>query len=163
MEDRLSGLRDALTRNNEEMRTLIDGLTEADLAKKCDNGWKVSQLAGHIAGSPSGDIYVAKRLAQGKNASIPGFLGWIIDLSNWWGGRKFGSASKADILAALEDKHNELFAYINTLSEDQLDGRGKVSGAGSNLGELSAYEYLAVQGPQHRSDHAAGIRSAIGA
>jgi len=155
--DRLGDLRDILTNHYEDMRALIGGLRDADLDRKTDNGWSVRLLAGHIAASPTGDIYVLDRLTVDRNATIPKPLAFVLDIMNSVNGRRFRKASKADLLTEQESQYNALFAHVTALSEAQLDGRGSVFG----MGELSAFEYL-MQTPSHGREHAASIRSAIG-
>lgn len=155
--DRLSDLRDILTNHHEDMRALIGGLSEADFDRKTDNGWSVRLLAGHIAASPTGDIYVLDRLTEGRNATLPKPLAFVLNMMNWVNGRKFRKASKADILTELETQHNAMSAYVTALSEEQLDRRGTVFG----LGDVSALEYL-QQTPSHGREHGESIRSAVG-
>lgn len=156
--DRLSAVRDILTAHYEDMRALIGGLSETDLGRKTDNGWSVRLVAGHIAASPGGDIYVLKRLTEGKNATLPKPLAFVVNLMNWQGVRKFRKATTADLLTELETQHNAFFAYVTALSEEQLDRRGTVFG----LGELSAIDYL-KQTPSHGREHGESIRKAVGA
>ncbi len=114
-------------------------------------------VGGHIAQAPGGDVYVAKRLAKGSNATLPGFLAFVLDLSNWWGVRKFAKATRADLLAAWENGHNDLFSFATTLSDDELDRGGTVM----SLGKQTAYSFL-KQSPSHSQEHAEAIRAVIG-
>ncbi len=156
--DRLNDVRDILTSHHEDMRSLIGGLDDADLDRRTENGWSIRMMAGHIAESPKGDIYVLKRLTAGKNATLPKPLAFILDLVNWKDVRKFRRATKPDLLSVLETEHNAIFAYVTALSEEQLDRRGIVFGRG----ELSALEYL-QQTPAHGREHGASIRNAVAA
>lgn len=158
MSERLAGAREALSKNYEEMRTFLSGLTEEQLAATAPNGWTVRRLAGHIATSADGQLFVLGRLRNGKSASFPAFLHPVIDLRNWWTGRPWKNASQADILRKHEEKHNELFAYLNTLSEEDLDKHGPALG----MGDLSIIEFL-HRSSEHEWEHAAEIRQAIGA
>ena len=130
MSERLAEVRDILSRNYEEMHALIGGLADGDLDRTTANGWSVREMAGHIANSPNGDIFVMRRLRAGKSASFPSFLRWVVNIMNFQTKRKHSKASKADLLAEHEAKHNELFAYINTLSDEDLDRRGSVLSMG---------------------------------
>ena len=55
-------------------------------------------------------------------------------------------------------EHNELFAYLNTLTEEELDKRGPAL----SMGELSVIEFL-HRSSEHEHEHAAEIKQAIGA
>lgn len=156
MGQRTEELRDVITRNYEDIRTLFGRMSEADMSKKTDTGWPVRALAGHIAESPGSDTYVAKRLSAGKNATLPGFLSFVIDLGNWWSIRKYGKATKADLLGAWENAQNQFFAYVTELTDEQLDRAGTVMG----LGQRTAYEYLKGS-PSHSQEHAESIRNVI--
>ena len=158
MGQRTEGLRDMISKNYDDIRSLFERLSEADLDKNTDNGWTVRKLAGHIAGAPGGAIYITKRLAAGKSATVPGFLAFALSLRNWLGVRRFSKATKADLLRAWESGHNELFAFMTTLTDEQLDKGGTVMG----MGEHTAYSFLAKGVAQHAQEHANDIRKAIG-
>ncbi len=158
MSERLAEARDILTRNYEDMHALIAGLRDEDMDKVTANGWPVRQVAGHVATSVDGQLFVLGRLRSGKSASLPAFLMPLVDVRNWLRGRKFKSASRDDILAIHEEKHNELFATMNTLTEEELDKRGPAL----SMGDLSVIEYLR-RSPEHEQEHAGDIRKAIGA
>lgn len=156
---RLDEIRQILTIAYERNRASMAALRDLEMEKRVDNGWTVRQMAGHIAGSPSGDTYVVKRLRQGKSASGPGFIiRPVINASNWWRARTFKGASKAEILGEYEKSHNDFFALVNTLEDDELDNAGTVFG----IGRLSTYEYL-VRSPSHAEAHFASIRETIDA
>ena len=94
MSDRLTELRDGLASDYEETRALLQRLGDETLKRKAPNGWSVGELAGHIAASPAGIAFVVDRLRKGNNATLPGPLTFLLDLSNWWEKRKFSSTSK---------------------------------------------------------------------
>lgn len=157
MPDRLPELREIVTRDYEETRSLIEALPADSLARKTENGWTVSQLAGHVANSARGAIFVIGRLRNGRNATVPGPLSFIIDLMNWNQGRKFKAAEKSQLLSAAEQSHSELVSLINGLSEEDLDRGGEVL----SLGKLTMYEYLRSCG-DHAREHAADLRRSAG-
>jgi hypothetical protein len=157
MGDRLAEIRDVATRDYDEVRELIERLGEDTLDRKTANGWTVRRLAGHVASSPKGHIFVIGRLRKGGSASIPAPLSFLIDLRNWWEGRGFTSASKEQLLQAAESCYNDYIAAINGLSEEELDRGGDVL----RLGRMTMYEYLMKSG-DHGREHAADIRKTIG-
>jgi hypothetical protein len=157
MADRLAEIRDVVTRDYEEVRALIARLGEDTLARRTSNGWTASQLAGHIAGSPNGHVFVISRLRNGRSAAFPKPLGFMVNLLNWWTARRFRSAAKTALLQAAEDNYNRLIATINGISEDELDRGGDVL----SLGKMTMYEYL-VRSGDHGREHAAELRKAAG-
>jgi hypothetical protein len=158
MGDRIVELRDILSGTYEESRVLLSRLSETDLPKATENGWSVGQMAGHIARSPAGSTYVVRRLRQGKSATVPGVLSFLINVRNFLGTRKFKRATKRDLLGELERSHNELFAMVTELSDEELDRQGTVFG----IGRLSTYEFL-KRSPVHPHEHGEELMRAIGA
>ena len=158
MTDRLAELRDSLTRDYEEMRAIFSRLREADLGERTASGWTVAQVAGHIAVTPDGDMWLLDRLRKGRGAKLPGPLGFLmntmINIGNWSRVRKFRASTRDELLRALEDGHNKLFAYVNGLSEDELDRGGEVF----QLGRFTVYEYVLRRG-DHPREHAADLRT----
>jgi hypothetical protein len=157
MADRIAELREAVTRDYEDARALISRLGADTLARKTPNGWTIGQLAGHIATSPKGDVFVLDRLSKGKSASLPGALRFAIDLMNWWDVRKYKGMAKEGLLKVAEECHNERFARLNALSDEDLDRGGEVL----SMGKLTAYEYMKRSG-EHPREHAAEIKKALG-
>ena len=158
LDERVGTLRQVTSKAHVDMGQLIDGLREADLDRKTDLGWPVRALAGHIAQAPAGDKYVARRLSGGKNATLPGFLAFTIDVANWYGARKFRRAALSELRSELDRQYTDLVTYIESLNTYQLDQGGTVMG----LGRLTTFEYL-HQSPSHVLEHASSIQHAIGA
>lgn len=157
MLDRLPELREDVTRDYEEMRSLLSRLGDDTLARKAANGWTVGQLAGHIATAPAGTIYVLNRLRKGRSVTVPAPLAFVINFRNWWMLRGYRRTSRQKLLAMLEHQHNELFAYLNSLLPEELDRGGEVLA----LGKVTAYEYVKRSG-EHAREHAADLRKTIG-
>lgn len=157
MSDRLAELRDGLTRDYEETRALLQRLGDDTLARRAPNGWTVGQLAGHIATSPQGVGFVVSRLRKGGNATVPGPLAFVVDLRNWWQGRKYNKTSKSALLAAAEGAYNDAVAYVNGISNEELDRGGEVLG----MGKLTTYEFI-KRNSDHQRDHATELKQAIG-
>ncbi len=68
---RVDELRAIVTALHQEMRRLIGSLSDADLEKRTEIAWRVRAGASHIVQAPAGDVYVARRLAAGKSATLP--------------------------------------------------------------------------------------------
>lgn len=156
MDERGAELRAIMSANHLEMRQLIGALSDADLDRRTEIGWNVRAVTGHIAQAPAGDLYVVRRLAAGKNATLPGVLTFTIDLANWLAARKFRKATQPELLDELDRQHARLVTYVESLSADQLDRSGTVMG----LGSLTTFEYL-QQSPSHSQEHASSIRRPV--
>lgn len=151
----IAAIRTSLEEVYRENRALIAGLTEADMDRPTPNPrWKVRQLAAHIAEDDAGALYVGKLLARGKNAKAPDFL---INLTNWWGLRKYRRARPADLLPVLDDRHQKLLTWLDSVAPEDLQRGGEIS----QMGTMSLGEFLVKNGA-HSREHAADIRAALG-
>jgi hypothetical protein len=150
-----ASIRGALEETYRRNRELIAGLSDADLERPTANpGWRVRQLAAHIAEDDGGTLYVGKLLAQGKNAKAPDFL---VNLANWWSLRKHRRARAADLLAVLDRKHQALLAWLDTLTPEDLARGGEIS----QLGRLTLGEFL-IKNSEHSREHGDEVRAALG-
>lgn len=156
MDERIAELRDVITANYEDIRTLFHGLRDGDLAKVTASGWPVWKVAGHIVLSQAADVRVARRLAAGKSADTPLLLQLVERIAGWRSMRLLSKARKIDLLAAWENSFNELFSCINDISAEPLD----VSAASSEHDKAAALEYLR-QSPSRSREQAATLRLAI--
>jgi hypothetical protein len=156
MGDRIVELQAIIEGAHAEIRALMERLTPEDLRKRTENGWSVGKLAGHIAESPSADLYVAKRLADGRNATIPAALSFIIDTVNYFSVRKYGNTTRDRLLAEFAAQHDKLNQYVAALTQQQLDRGGIVFGRGRQ----TLYEYLKGS-PSHAREHADSIERAL--
>jgi hypothetical protein len=150
-----SSLRDTLEETYRENRALIAGLSDADLMRPAANPkWRVRQLAAHIAEDDGGTLYVGRLLARGKNARAPAF---VVNLANWWGLRKHRDARAGSLTRVMDGRHQELMAWFDTLTPEQLASGGVVSG----MGRLTLAEFLGASGA-HSREHGKEIRDALG-
>lgn len=138
----------------QEKRSLIAGLSEADLARRTTNPqWGVRQIAAHLAQEDDATIFIGKRLAIGKNATPPAI---VVNLANWWTMRRTAHSSAAELVTLLERKHVALNAWLQTLPAEALDRGGVVVGAG----RMTLRELL-LHGGDHVREHAAEISAAL--
>ena len=121
MDERIAELRDVVTANYEDIRTLFHSMRDGDLAKVTASGWPVWKAAGHIVLSQAADVRVARRLAAGKSATPLRIVRLLDGLAEWRSMRAFAKATRADLLAAWENSFNELFSCINDISAEPLD------------------------------------------
>ena len=155
--DTLAGIRDSLAVNLEETRALLQRLGPDDLKRTAANGWTVAQLAGHVAVAPSSALYVLKRLKDGRNATVPKFLSWAPALRNWFIVRRYNSATVADMLKVAEASYGELVAWVNNVSDVDLDRAGEVFGSGRQT-LRSFLEYVLEHGREHRAEIDAALK-----
>ena len=158
MDERIAELRDAITANYEDIRTLFDGLRDVDLTKVTASGRPLWKAAGHIVLSQAADVRVARRLAAGKGAAPLRIVRLLDELAAWRSMRAFANATRADLLAAWENSFNALFSCINDVTEELSDSDGPDPARGRRL----ALDYLR-ETPARWQGHAAEIRRAIGA
>jgi hypothetical protein len=147
-------IRAALEQCYQENRALIAGLSDADMERPTPNPkWNVRTLAAHIAEDPAGAVYVGKLLARGKNAKAPDF---IVNLFNWWGLRRFKSATASELVTVLDRRQQELLAWFDSVPEQALQNGGEVS----QVGKVTLGQFLTQNG-EHSREHGADIRSAL--
>jgi hypothetical protein len=115
-------LRNAITAEYEDVRTIFQRLRPDDLAGHSAGGVPVWRLASEIALAPLADVRAAQRIAAGKRGVH--WRGWtpIAAITAWRRDRLFSKATRPDFLTAWEHSFTELFACINDLAEDPLDG-----------------------------------------
>jgi len=157
MSERHDQLRDSVTRDYREMRELLSQLTPEMMRLRATDGWTVAQLAGHIAVSPRGLMFVLNRLRKGRNVRVPKPLAFVVNIRNWWMVRKFSNPTRDELLAALDDAHEALLAYISGLGEEELDRGGQFL----DDGYQTVYENV-MRSTDHSHEHAAVLRDAIG-
>lgn len=153
MQDR-GTIRAALENAYHQNCELLATLGDSDLARPTANpGWRVRQLAAHIAEDEGGVLFIGKRLARGKNVKAPAFL---VDLLNWWTLRKHRRARPADLLSLIETRHRELMHWLDDLPAESMTRGAEVS----QLGWLTVADFL-VQSQAHSQQHAADLRAAL--
>jgi len=157
MSQRHEELKDAVTRDYDEMRDLLSRLTPEMMARRATDGWRVGQLAGHIAVSPRGLIYVLDRLRKGRNVRIPKPFGFVVNVRNWWTVRTFSNPTREQLLYAFDHAHQALLAYLGGLSDDELDRGGHFL----DNGHQTVYENV-IRSADHSREHAAVLREATG-
>ena len=139
-------LRNAVTAEYEDVRTVFQHLRADDLTNPTATGAPVWRLASEIALAPRADVHAAHRIAAGKRPEP--WPSWtpIAAITAWRRDRLFSRAARPDFLAAWEHSYNELFACINDLAEDPLDGNTSTDPA-----RAGAFEHLRAGVEQRRS------------
>jgi hypothetical protein len=154
---RRDDMRDAVTRDYQEMRTLFERLTPEMMGVRATDGWTVGQLAGHIAVSPRGLIFVLGRLRKGRNVRVPKALAFVVNVRNWWMVRKFANPTREELITALDDAQAALLAYIEGLSDEEIDRGGQFL----DDGYQTVYDNVMRSG-EHSREHAEALRAAAG-
>jgi hypothetical protein len=153
----MAEMRASVERDHAEMRGLFEQLTPEMMSRPATDGWTVGQLAGHIAVSPRGLIFLLGRLRRGRNVTVPKPLAFIVNVRNWWMVRTFKNPTRDQLTAALDASHAALVEYLAGIREDELDNGGFVL----TQGQRTVYE--AVLGSvDHSGEHAADLRKGAG-
>ncbi len=156
MDERIVELRDAITADYEDIRTLFRGLRDGDFTKVTATGWPVWRAAGHVVLSQVAAVRVTRRLAEGKGATPLRIVRLLDELGEWRSMRAFAKATRADLLAAWENSFNALFSCINDLTQEISDSDGPEPARHRML----ALDYLREMAARWQG-HAAEIRCAI--
>ena len=124
----VEALRDAVTKEYEEVRAVFQHLRADDLPKRSTFGVPVWRMASELAFDPRSDVRTALRVASGKRAAPLLRLSPLVAITAWRRGRLLANATRADFLAAWETTFSELFACINEIAEEPPDGGGWAEG-----------------------------------
>lgn len=157
MGERHEQLKETLRRDHEEMRALFEQLTPEMLRRPATDGWTVGKLAGHVAVSPRGLMFILGRLRKGSNVQVPKPLQFIVNVRNWWSTRAFSNPTREQLLAELDASHAALAAYIDGLSDEELDRGGQFL----DNGYQTVFENAQFS-TTHTREHAADLRKGAG-
>ncbi len=107
----------------------------------------------HLADAERGLLYQLKRLSAGEPTLPDNF-----DLQRWNRGtaRRSTEMSVADLIQQVEASYKDVLAFLDEVSEDQLDLTGR-HGSGEWLSGEAYFRRIA----DHRAEHAADIERAL--
>jgi hypothetical protein len=142
---------------HQESFTLLQSLSEADLSRPVysfEGGqWTVREVVAHLADSERGQVGQIQRLVKGEQTIPPDF-----DLARWnkRSVEKRAGQTLADQVAEIEAAYQKGLALLDTLSEADLDRRGRHP-RGDEPSVEEFFRHLA----EHRAGHAADIRASL--
>jgi hypothetical protein len=147
--------------SHNKTRTLIGGISDADLERPTDNaGWTVRNLAAHIAEADALVASSAKRLSQGKN---PFFLPLPTPIANWLGNmrnkssvKKYRAATTAELVTLADTAHAKACEALDGIPADGWHKAAKVPAIGVHT--LASFIGLFVD---HTDEHSAVLKKAL--
>lgn len=133
----------------------LDSLTEEQATRvMVTPDWSVKDEVAHLAGANRGMFGIAQRMARGEDPQVsPEYNN---DIYNARQVAKRKEKSLADVRAELDATHAELMAFLQNLTQEQLD----LSGQHPLYGELKLKELLVVI-YSHETTHTKEISAAI--
>ena len=157
MSDRKHPLRDHLAATREALLELIGQMQPADWDKVVhthEGGWTVKQVMLHLATAETGQTGTGKAIAAGQPTVPDDF-----DLNRWNRRQVEKNQSKQppEILFNLAESRQKLLAFLDEVSEADLDRRGR-----HGRGDVITLEQLFYRIGEHEAEHTAEIRKALG-
>jgi uncharacterized damage-inducible protein DinB len=132
----------------------VTSLSEADAAAIANPQWNVKDELAHLAGAERGMLRIAQASARGENPQLP--EGYDNDTYNARQVAKRKDQSIAQILDELKGIHNELGAFLDGISQEQLTRIGEHP----LEGEIPLKELLVVI-YSHEANHCNEITNAL--
>jgi uncharacterized damage-inducible protein DinB len=150
-------IHDHLLHTREELLEVIGQMQPADWerpAQSAEGGWTVKQALLHIATSESGQIKTAQAIAAGQPTVPDDF-----DLNRY--NRRQIEKNQAkqlpEILFGMAESRQKLLAFLDEVSAEDLEKRGK-----HGRGDVISLEQLFYRIGEHEAEHTAEIKKALG-
>lgn len=156
LDERKHQLREHLTAARQTLLALLEPLPAADWERPVqteDGGWTVKQVVLHIATSESGQLGTGKAIAAGQPTVPDDF---DLNRYNVRQVQKNQDKSPAEILSGMAEARQKLLAFLDTVSADDLDKRGKHA-----RGDVISLEQLFARIADHEAEHTATIQQAL--
>ena len=150
-------IHDHLIRTREELLEVIGRMETADWdrpAQSMEGGWTVKQAMLHIATSESGQINTGKAIAAGQPTVPDDF-----DLNRYNRRQLEKNQAKQppEILFSMAESRQKLLAFLDEVSSEDLEKRGK-----HGRGDVLSLEQLFYRIGEHEAEHTAAIKQALG-
>lgn len=150
-------IHDHLIRTREELLELVGQLQPADWDKPVqmvDGGWTVKQMMLHLATSETGQIATGKAIAAGQPTVPDDF-----DLNRYNNRQVEKNKGKQppEILFGMAESRQKLLAFLDEVSEADLEKRGKHA-----RGDVISLEQLFYRISEHEAEHTVQIKQALG-
>jgi uncharacterized damage-inducible protein DinB len=150
-------IHDHLNHTREELLEVIGQLQPADWdrpVQAAEGGWTVKQVLLHVATSENGQINTAKAIAAGQPTVPDDF---DLDRYNRRQLEKNQARQPPEILFGMAESRQKLLAFLETVSAEDLDKRGK-----HGRGDVISLEQLFYRIGEHEAEHTAEIKKALG-
>lgn len=158
MSQRKDSIREHMTRAHVDTWSFLASLSPSDLGTRVyaaqAEGWTVRQILAHLADAERGLLGQARRVAEGKDGVPADF-----DRERWNRGavRRKASVEAPVLLHEIQEAHEQGLEFLQDLPEANLDLSGR-----SSLGIVLTVEGLLRRIGDHRREHVADIRQALG-
>jgi hypothetical protein len=150
-------IHDHLIRTREGMLELIGQMDIDDWehpVQTAEGGWTVKQMLLHLATSESGQILTGKAIAAGQPTVPDDF---DLNRYNKRQVEKNQTKQPPEILFGMAESHQKLLAFLDTVSAEDLEKRGK-----HGRGDVISLEQLFYRIGEHEAAHTAEIKQALG-
>ena len=150
-------MHDHLIRTREELLEVIGQMETADWdrpVQSAEGGWTVKQALLHLATSESGQILTGKAIAAGQPTVPDDF-----DLNRYNKRQieKNQARQPPEILFGMAESRQKLLAFLDDVSAEDLDKRGR-----HGRGDVISLEQLFYRIGEHEAEHTAEIKQALG-
>lgn len=156
LSERKHQLHEHLIHTREHLLEVIGQLQPADwdkVVQSSEGGWTVKQALLHIATSETGQIATGKAIANGQPTVPDDF-----DLNRYNARQveKNKDRQPAEIVSGMAESRQKLLAFLEEVSEEALDKRGKHA-----RGDVISLEQLFYRIGEHEAEHTAEIKRAL--
>ncbi len=150
-------IRDHLLHTREGLLDVIGQLETADWERPVqavEGGWTVKQVLLHVATSEGGQLATGKAIAAGQPTVPDDF-----DLNRYNRRQLEKNQAKQppEILFGMAESRQKVLAFLDEVSAEELDKRGK-----HGRGDVISLEQLFYRIGEHEVGHTAEIRKALG-
>ena len=150
-------IHDHLIRTREALLEVIGQMETADWdrpVQSVEGGWTVKQALLHLATSESGQVLTGKAIAAGQPTVPDDF-----DLNRYNKRQieKNQEKQPPEILFGMAESQQKLLAFLDTVTAEDLDKRGK-----HGRGDVISLEQLFYRIGEHEAEHTAEIKRALG-
>jgi hypothetical protein len=156
--ERKANLRQHIESQHAETWPFLESLSEADMSAVVytdeQQRWTVKDLLGHLADGERGNLGQAQRLVAGEQTVPEDF-----DLDRWNRSavRKTAEVTPADLMDRISSAYAHSLEFLAQLAEEQLDLVGRHAS-----GQMLTTEGFLKRMADHRAEHVADIRAALG-
>jgi hypothetical protein len=150
-------IHDHLTRTRAELLEVIGRLQPTDweqTVQSVEGGWTVKQAMLHLATSESGQILTGKAIAGGQPTVPDDF---DLNRYNQRQVEKNQAKQPPEILSGMAESRQKLLAFLDEVSAEALDQRGKHA-----RGDVISLEQLFYRIGEHEAEHTVEIKQALG-
>ena len=150
-------IRDHLSHTREQLLEAIGQMQPSDWERPVqavEGGWTVKQVLLHLATSESGQIAAGKAIAAGQPTVPDDF---DLNRYNKRQVEKNQAKQPPEILFGMAESHQKLLAFLDEVSAEDLERRGK-----HGRGDVISLEQLFYRIGEHEAEHTAEIKQALG-